>query len=135
MMRAERHADLWVLNGTKRYITTVTAPTQSLRLRERTHRRIFSKALPRFWYQPRRRDFVLVKVFDKSGERLANNAELIFENVQVSDQDRFGEIGLGLKVLCSISAQPARTMPRPLRCSESGSYESSRLDPEQTTGR
>lgn len=97
MMRAERHADSWVLNGTKRYITNGNRADTVIAFARTDASKNILEGVTTFLVPAEAKGLRAGKVFDKSGERLANNAELIFENVQVSDQDRFGEVGLGLQ--------------------------------------
>ena len=49
--------------------------------------------------------FSIGRVHDKMGERLANNAELIFEDCFVPDENVVGEVGRGFQVLVDFFPQ------------------------------
>ncbi len=91
-LRAEKNGDGWVLNGDKVFIangsiaklffiSARTAPTAPMA--EGTTRFLVSRDTPGFRHG---------KVFNKSGWRFYQNAELIFDNAKVPDCDRVGEV-------------------------------------------
>jgi len=93
-LRAERNGDGsgWVLNGDKVFIANgsiaklffVHARTDpTVKLVEGTTRFLVPRDTPGFRHG---------KVFNKSGWRFYQNAELIFENAQVPDANRVGEV-------------------------------------------
>jgi alkylation response protein AidB-like acyl-CoA dehydrogenase len=93
-LRAERNGDGsgWVLNGDKVFIANgsiaklffVHARTDpTVKLVEGTTRFLVPRQTPGFRHG---------KVFNKSGWRFYQNAELIFENAQVPDANRVGEV-------------------------------------------
>jgi acyl-CoA dehydrogenase len=96
MMRAERKGDRWILNGTKRYITNGNRADVIIAFARTDPSRNILEGVTTFLVPAEAEGLRVSKVFDKSGERLANNAELVFADVEVPDADRFGEIGNGL---------------------------------------
>ena len=93
-LRAERNGDGsgWVLNGDKVFIANgsiaklffVHARTDpSVKMVEGTTRFLIPRETPGFRHG---------KVFNKSGWRFYQNAELIFENAQVPDSNRVGDV-------------------------------------------
>jgi alkylation response protein AidB-like acyl-CoA dehydrogenase len=91
-LKAERQGDKWVLNGDKVFIANgsiaklffVQARTDpTVKLSEGTTRFLVPRDTPGFRHG---------KVFNKSGWRFYQNAELIFENAQVPDNNRVGEV-------------------------------------------
>jgi alkylation response protein AidB-like acyl-CoA dehydrogenase len=91
-LRAERNGKGWILNGDKVFIANgsiaklffVHARTDpTVKLVEGTTRFLVPRDTPGFRHG---------KVFNKSGWRFYQNAELIFENAQVPDANRVGEV-------------------------------------------
>ena len=98
-LRAERNGDGsgWILNGDKVFIANgsiaklffVHARTDpTVKLVEGTTRFLVPRDTPGFRHG---------KVFNKSGWRFYQNAELIFENAQVPDANRVGEVNAARK--------------------------------------
>jgi alkylation response protein AidB-like acyl-CoA dehydrogenase len=95
--RAVRDGDGWVINGMKHFIsnggiaklyTLVTRTDPSVGV---------SEGLTYFMVSPGMEGFSIGRVHDKMGQRLSQNAELIFENCRVSDADRVSEVGGGVR--------------------------------------
>lgn len=91
-LRAEKNGDGWVLNGDKVFIANgsvaklffVSARTDStVPMAEGTTRFLVTRDTPGFRHG---------KVFNKSGWRFYQNAELIFEDARVPDNNRVGEV-------------------------------------------
>ncbi len=91
-LRAEKNGDGWVLNGDKVFIANgsiaklffISARTDpNAPMAEGTTRFLVSRDTPGFRHG---------KVFNKSGWRFYQNAELIFDNAKVPDCDRVGEV-------------------------------------------
>jgi alkylation response protein AidB-like acyl-CoA dehydrogenase len=81
-LRAERHGDDWILNGEKAFIADVrTNPHVSLR-----------EGVTLFLIPSDTPGFRVGKVFNKSGWRFYQNAELIFENARVPHANVVGEV-------------------------------------------
>ncbi|MEW6477079.1 MAG: acyl-CoA dehydrogenase family protein [Actinomycetota bacterium] len=95
-MRAERVDGGWVLNGQKCYISNANR-ADTLIAFARTQRELPVRSGVTMFIVPA--DSPQVRygvVHDKLGERLANNAEIFYENVFVPDQDRLGQENEGL---------------------------------------
>jgi len=97
-LRAERHGDEWLLNGEKTFIangsigslffvSTRTDPNASIR--EGTTVFLVPKGTP---------GFRIGKIFNKSGWRFYQNAELIFDNARVPHANVVGQVHAGVKV-------------------------------------
>jgi alkylation response protein AidB-like acyl-CoA dehydrogenase len=91
-LKAERDGDEWVLNGDKVFIANgsiaklffVQARTDpTVRLADGTTRFLVPRETPGFRHG---------KIFNKSGWRFYQNAELIFENARIPDSLRVGEV-------------------------------------------
>jgi alkylation response protein AidB-like acyl-CoA dehydrogenase len=96
-LRAERKGDEWILNGEKCFIANgsvgklffVSARTDpNVRMREGTTLLMVPSDTP---------GFRVGKVFNKSGWRFYQNAELIFENARVPHANVLGEVNGGTK--------------------------------------
>lgn len=93
---AVRDGDTWVLNGTKNFIThaisgdvsVVIARTGEPRAKNNATAFIIEKGTP---------GFSGGKKEDKLGMRASETAELIMDNVRISDNQRLGEVGDGFK--------------------------------------
>jgi acyl-CoA dehydrogenase len=97
-LRAERHGDDWLLNGEKTFIangpvgklffvSTRTDPNVSIR-----------EGTTVFLVQVGTPGFRIGKVFNKSGWRFYQNAELIFDNARVPHSNIVGAVHGGVKV-------------------------------------
>jgi alkylation response protein AidB-like acyl-CoA dehydrogenase len=91
-LKAERDGDDWILNGDKVFIANgsiaklffVQARTDpTVRMADGTTRFLVPRETPGFRHG---------KIFNKSGWRFYQNAELIFENARVPDSLRVGEV-------------------------------------------
>jgi alkylation response protein AidB-like acyl-CoA dehydrogenase len=92
--RAVRKGDGWVLNGTKMFITqgtvgdvfVVLASTQPARRQ---------KGITAFIVEKGTRGFSQRPIHGKLGMRSSDTAELVFEDVELGDEQRLGEVGAG----------------------------------------
>jgi acyl-CoA dehydrogenase len=94
-MSAQRHGDHWRLNGIKRYITSGNRADVIIVFARTDPAKPIQEGVTTFLVPAEAKGLRISKVFNKSGERLSNNAELVFDNVDVPDDDRFGRIGDG----------------------------------------
>jgi alkylation response protein AidB-like acyl-CoA dehydrogenase len=96
-LKAERHGDEWILNGEKCFIAngsvgklffvyTRTNPNVSIR-----------EGITVFLVPSDTPGFRVGKVFNKTGWRFYQNAELIFENARVPHANMVGEVNGGMK--------------------------------------
>jgi alkylation response protein AidB-like acyl-CoA dehydrogenase len=105
-LRAERDGDDWILNGDKVFIANGsiaklffvhTRTDPNVPMADGTTRFLVPRETPGFRHG---------KVFNKSGWRFYQNAELIFENARVPDAFRVGEInGARKKVAGDVSGE------------------------------
>ena len=97
-LRAERAGDEWILNGEKCYIAHANVGRLFF-VFTRTNPNVPIGAGTTIFAVPTDTPGLRVgKVFNKSGWRFYQNAELIFENARVPDANRLGEVNGGLKV-------------------------------------
>jgi alkylation response protein AidB-like acyl-CoA dehydrogenase len=93
---AVRRGDGWVLNGTKTFITqgsvgdvfVVLAVTSGMRRHQGVSAFILEKGLPGFTQRP---------IHGKLGMRSSDTSELFFDNVEVSDAQRLGDVDHGFR--------------------------------------
>ncbi|MBT3351377.1 MAG: hypothetical protein HOJ95_16195 [Nitrospinaceae bacterium] len=94
--RAERDGEDWIVNGMKHFIsnggiaklyTLVTRTDPSVAV---------SKGVTYFMVAPGQEGFSIGRIHDKMGQRLSQNAELIFENCRIPDSDRVTAVGGGV---------------------------------------
>ena len=95
--RAVRSGDGWLINGMKHFISN-GGIAKLYTLVTRTNPTVgVSEGLTYFMVSPAQEGFSIGRVHEKMGQRLSQNAELIFENCQVPDSDRVSEVGGGVK--------------------------------------
>jgi alkylation response protein AidB-like acyl-CoA dehydrogenase len=91
-LRAERRGDKWILNGDKVFIANGSIGKLFF-VQARTDPTVkLSEGTTRFLVPRETLGFRHGKVFNKSGWRFYQNAELIFENAEVPDSNRVGEV-------------------------------------------
>ncbi len=96
-LRAVREGDHWVLNGMKHFISN-GGIAKLYTLVTRTDSTVgVAQGITYFMVAPGTEGFSIGRVHDKMGQRLSQNAELIFENCRVPDSDRVTEVGGGVK--------------------------------------
>jgi len=97
-LRAERQGDEWILNGEKCYIANANVGKLFF-VYTRTNPNVAISAGTTIFAVPIDTSGLRVgKVFNKSGWRFYQNAELIFENARVPHANLLGEVNGGLKV-------------------------------------
>ena len=84
----------WVINGTKNWITHGLS-CDILVVLVRTGELLDSRGISAFIVEKGTEGFSAVKIKDKLGVRASETAELIFDNVRVSEQNLIGEVGMG----------------------------------------
>ena len=99
-LRAERHGDGYILNGTKYWITN-GPDADVLVVYARTDPQAGSKGITAFLVERTMPGFRTSPHFDKLGMRGSNTGELIFENVAVPAGNVLGAEGKGVRVLMS----------------------------------
>jgi acyl-CoA dehydrogenase len=93
--RAERRGDRWVLNGTKHYISRgdVAHLTTVFALTDKTTRA--RGGITAFIVERGTPGFRVARVQDSMGSDVVKQAELVFEDCQLGDENVIGEVGRG----------------------------------------
>ena len=94
--RAERKGDKWVLNGAKRYISNGGLAKLYYVLARTDAKGMLSQSLTGFLVPADAPGFTVTEVWDKLGQRAVQNGTLKFDNVEIPDADRVGEVGKAL---------------------------------------
>ncbi len=92
--RAERKGDKWVLNGAKMFITQGTVGGCCVVLAI-TDPAAGKRGITAFLLEPGMPGFTSRSLHDKLGMRSSDTAELIFENVELTDAQVVGKVGEG----------------------------------------
>jgi alkylation response protein AidB-like acyl-CoA dehydrogenase len=96
-LKAERDGNEWVLNGEKQFIANGSVGKLFF-LYARTDSTVpLSQGVTIFMIERDTPGFRHGKVYNKSGWRFYQNAELIFENARIPDANRVGAVNGGLK--------------------------------------
>jgi alkylation response protein AidB-like acyl-CoA dehydrogenase len=84
----------WILNGAKMFITqgTVAGCYVVLAVTDKEQRH---KGVTAFMLEPGMKGFTTRKLHDKMGMRASDTAELVFDNVEVPEENVVGEVGQG----------------------------------------
>ncbi|MGH9253101.1 MAG: acyl-CoA dehydrogenase family protein [Vicinamibacterales bacterium] len=97
--RAERTDKGWVINGRKRFISNGNRARLYLLFAQTNPDKGLNEGSTCFIIERGTAGFTTGHVEDKMGERLANNAELIFDACFVPDEDVLGEVDRGFEVI------------------------------------
>jgi isovaleryl-CoA dehydrogenase len=99
-LRADRHGDRYVLNGTKFWITN--APhADTLVVYAKTDPEGASRGITAFLIEKGMKGFSVSKKLDKMGMRGSDTAELVFEDCEVPEENIMGPLNGGVGVLMS----------------------------------
>ena len=98
---ASRVSGGWEINGKKHFISNGNVASLYLLFAQTEPGRGLVEGSTCFLVPRPSEGFSIGRVHDKMGERLANNAELLFEGCFVSDQNVLGEVGHGFDVLAT----------------------------------
>lgn len=96
---AVRNSRGWVLNGMKRFISNGNRAALYLIFAQTEEGRSLVDGSTCFLLDRDTPGFSIGVVHDKMGERLANNAELLFEDCHIPDENVVGNVGDGFRVL------------------------------------
>ena len=99
-LRAERRGDLYVLNGSKMWITN-GPDADVLVVYAKTDPSAGPRGITAFLVEKGFKGFSTAQKLDKLGMRGSNTGELVFENVEVPFDNVLGEEGRGVEVLMS----------------------------------
>ncbi|GAA0708282.1 isovaleryl-CoA dehydrogenase [Dokdonella soli] len=99
--RAEPHGDHWVANGSKMWITNGPDADVLLVYMRTAHRPAGSRCMTAFIVEKGMKGFSTAQKLDKLGMRGSNTCELVFDNCEIPDANRVGEVNEGVRVLMS----------------------------------
>jgi isovaleryl-CoA dehydrogenase len=99
-LRAEKRGDVYVLNGTKMWITN-GPDAQILVVYAKTDPKARSKSITAFIVERSFKGFSTSPKLDKLGMRGSNTCELVFKDCEIPEENVLGGIGLGAPVLMS----------------------------------
>jgi alkylation response protein AidB-like acyl-CoA dehydrogenase len=102
---ARKSAGGWILNGMKHFISNGNRASHYLLFAQTEPGRPMAEASTCFLVERGRQGFTIGRVHDKMGERLANNAELIFQDCFIPDENVVGRVGQGFSVLAEFFPQ------------------------------
>jgi acyl-CoA dehydrogenase len=88
----------WVINGLKHFISNGNRASLYLLFAQTEKGRSLTEGSTCFLVERDTSGFTIGRVHDKMGERLANNAELVFRDCFVPDESVVGEVGRGFDV-------------------------------------
>ena len=96
---AVRDGDHWVLNGMKHFISNGNRAALYLIFARTDLQKPMTEGMTAFLVPRDTPGFTTGTVHNKMGERLANNAELIFQNCRIPDANRFGAVNGAFEIL------------------------------------
>jgi isovaleryl-CoA dehydrogenase len=99
--RAELRGDRWVANGSKMWITNGPDADVLLVYMRTAHRPAGSRCMTAFIVEKGMKGFSTAQKLDKLGMRGSNTSELVFDNCEIPDENRIGEVNEGVRVLMS----------------------------------
>ena len=99
--RAELRGDTWVANGSKMWITNGPDADVLLVYMRTAHRPAGSRCMTAFLVEKGMKGFSTAQKLDKLGMRGSNTCELVFDNCEIPDAQRVGEVNEGVRVLMS----------------------------------
>lgn len=96
---AEKVDGGWKVNGMKHFISNGNRSSFYLLFVQTEKNKPMAEGATCFLVERDRPGFTIGRVHDKMGERLANNAELVFQDCVIPDENVVGEVGKGFEVL------------------------------------
>jgi isovaleryl-CoA dehydrogenase len=97
--RAEQKGDRWIANGSKMWITNGPDADVLLVYMRTAHRPAGSRCMTAFIVEKGMKGFTTAQKLDKLGMRGSNTSELVFDNCEIPDENRVGEVNEGVRVL------------------------------------
>jgi isovaleryl-CoA dehydrogenase len=97
--RAEQKGDRWIANGSKMWITNGPDADVILVYMRTAHRPAGSRCMTAFLVEKGMKGFTTAQKLDKLGMRGSNTCELVFDNCEIPDANRVGEVNEGVRVL------------------------------------
>jgi alkylation response protein AidB-like acyl-CoA dehydrogenase len=95
----------WIVNGMKHFISNGNRASHYLLFAQTEPGRPLAEGSTCFLLERERPGFSIGRVHDKMGERLANNAELVFQDCFIPDENVVGKVGNGFGVLAEFFPQ------------------------------
>lgn len=89
----------WVVNGMKHFISNANRASHYLFFAQTEKGKPMTEGSTCFLLERDRPGFTIGRVHDKMGERLTNNAEMIFQDCFIPDENVVGIVGAGFKEL------------------------------------
>jgi isovaleryl-CoA dehydrogenase len=99
--RAEQKGEVWIANGSKMWITNGPDADVLLVYLRTAHRPAGSRCMTAFVVEKGMKGFSTAQKLDKLGMRGSNTCELVFDNCEIPDANRVGEVNEGVRVLMS----------------------------------
>ncbi len=95
----------WIANGMKHFISNGNRASHCLVMMQTDSAKTMADGSTVFLVERGRPGFTVGRVHDKMGERLANNAELVFQDCFIPDKNVVGEVDKGSNVFAEFSPQ------------------------------
>jgi alkylation response protein AidB-like acyl-CoA dehydrogenase len=95
----------WIVNGMKHFISNGNVSSHYLLFVQTEKGKPLAEGSTCFLLERGRKGFTIGRVHDKMGERLANNAELVFQDCFIPDENVVGTVGKGFGVLAEFFPQ------------------------------
>lgn len=102
---AEKTRGGWIVNGMKHFISNGNRASFYLLFVQTEKAKPMAEGATCFLVERDRPGFTIGRVHDKMGERLANNAELVFQDCFIPDENVVGKVGQGFNVLAEFFPQ------------------------------
>jgi alkylation response protein AidB-like acyl-CoA dehydrogenase len=102
---ARKTAGGWIVNGMKHFISNGNRASHYLLFVQSEPGKPMAEGSTCFLVERGRPGFTIGRVHDKMGERLANNAELVFQDCFIPDENVVGGVGRGFGVLAEFFPQ------------------------------
>ena len=96
---AEKTMGGWIVNGMKHFISNGNRASYYLLFVQTEKGKPMAEGATCFLLERDRPGFTIGRVHDKMGERLANNAELVFQDCFIPDENVVGTAGKGFGIL------------------------------------
>jgi len=97
--KAEKRGDAWIANGSKMWITNGPDADVVLVYMRTADRTAGSRCITAFIVEKGMKGFHTAQKLDKLGMRGSNTCELVFEDCEIPDANRVGEVNEGVRVL------------------------------------
>ena len=102
---AEKTGGGWIVNGLKHFISNGNRASHYLLFVQTEKGKPMAEGSTCFLLERGQPGFTIGRVHDKMGERLANNAELVFQDCFMPDANVVGKVGNGFNVLAEFFPQ------------------------------